>query len=156
MKNQDNLYSSDDLRCVIKGEDGKITIFSLLRCYQDADNYYDANWIRVDIRVNIPGYTASFEAYMLSSEFENLAQQLQKMHNNIIKKFYFAPLEAQIILQAEMDSLGKIEWQCETTHPIGNGATLRFSLTSDQSYLPKLIAELKKMMHAFPIIDALD
>jgi len=61
------------------------------------------------------------------------------------------PLEGQLVLNIKGDGLGHFEVECATTDKPGNGGTLSFSLSFDQTELPRLINELDKITKAFPI-----
>jgi|SRR3989339_168176 len=142
------------MKFIIKGDNGDVIVEIIRRNDYGSEEYYDANWLSTRINVNILGYNASFNGDIQTTEIESFMNQVEKMYNMSSNEAIFSTIEGIIEIKGKKNTLGHIEWICETRYPAGIGATLLFSINSDQSFLPNLISQLKNILKIFPVINA--
>lgn len=140
-------------KITILGEDGKLDIAVLERNFPEEAGTWGGDWVRSTVSLEIPGYSAYFEADLRTDEFARFLKQLEAMNSELKGTAAFQPLEKIVEITGEMNSLGGIVWEVETSFPLGGDTVLQFTLGADQSYLPALIQELKKLLEEFPILE---
>lgn len=140
-------------KITILGEDGKLDIMVLERCFPEEAGTWEGDWVRSTVSLEIPGYSAYFEADLRMDEFSEFLQQVQTMHRDLKGTAALMPLEKTVEIIGEIHSLGGISWDVETCYPLGSGTILQFTLGADQSYLPALIKELNELLEEFPVLE---
>lgn len=143
------------LKFHVLGNKVKLEIDVLHRNYPASRDYWDANWLASLIHLEIPGYTAHFEADLRTNELKEFADELRDMNENLKGTATLKNLDDYIHLTGTMNSLGKILWNLETRYPVGIGAQLSCAFESDQSYLRTLIDEIDTVLETFPVIGKL-
>ncbi|MBD1944477.1 hypothetical protein H6F50_19305 [Coleofasciculus sp. FACHB-712] len=117
-----------------------------------ADDYWDRNWISSEIEIILPGYHANFLGDIRTEEIFIFLEQLKEISQTLSGIAELNTMEGLINLKAEINNLGHIQWTGKTTYPIGNGNTLTFNFSNDQSFLSNLITELQMITKHFSII----
>ncbi|SDH52630.1 hypothetical protein SAMN04487975_105139 [Planococcus glaciei] len=140
------------LKFLVLGDKTKLEIEVLQRNYPNSRDYWDANWIASRIHLEIPGYTAHFEADLRTNELKEFADELRDMNEALKGTATLKNLDDYIHLTGTMNSLGKIIWNLETRFPAGDSAKLSCTFTSDQSYLRILIDEVDTVLEAYPVV----
>lgn len=136
----------------ILSEDTRIEIDVLYRNYPNSSDYWDGNWVSSKLKIEIPGYTVSFNADLRTDELSNFMNELKLMNKKMKGKAALSNLDGYLHIEGEMNKLGQIFWTAETCYPAGYGAVLKFEFVSDQSYLERLIKELNDILVAFPVL----
>lgn len=134
------------------GDDTKIEVDIMSRSHPDCHDFWDGNWVTSDIKITIPGYIASFIAYLRTDELQDFLNEIKDMNTKLRGKAILKNLDSYLHFEAKMNRFGKINWSIETTFPNGDGAVLTFQFSSDQSHLPLLIKEIEQILIAFPVI----
>lgn len=137
----------------IKNEDTQVRINILYRPYSDSKEYWDLNWLSCQIFIKIPGFIADFPLYIRTDELNTFYNGLKKMSKNLRGLAVLSTMEEGILIKSEINKLGKIEWIIATQYPIGIGAELSFRFENDQSYLPEILGDLKKITDEYPVIN---
>ncbi|MFC4307331.1 hypothetical protein [Cohnella boryungensis] len=136
----------------IKGLEGELISIQVIGySYPHSDEYWDANWLTCDVNAKIPGFVAQFSASLRTEELTSFYYDLIEMYDRMTGSSSMVGLESNVDIKVRMDKLGKLEWQVKLMYPVGNGATLEFEFSSDQSYMVELIDELKAINMHFPI-----
>ncbi|WP_046173624.1 WapI family immunity protein [Domibacillus indicus] len=139
------------MRFLIAGQETKIEMNVIERMYSNTVDYWDSNWMRSQLRIEIPGYLVHFEAALRTDELSDFLQQLKKMNEKLKGAASFSAMDGWMDIECSMNALGGLNWQVETCYPAGYGAVLQFEFESDQSYLNSLIKELEAVLAVFPV-----
>ncbi|NOU92935.1 hypothetical protein GC093_06760 [Paenibacillus sp. LMG 31456] len=136
----------------IKGLEGQfINIQVIGYSYPHRNDFWDGNWLICEVRAEIPGFNVKFPTDLRTDEITSFYDQLVQMYSKMSGSSSLIGLESNVDIQVRMDKLGKLEWQVKLTFPSGYGASLEFQIHSEQSYLIKLIDEIKDIIKNFPI-----
>ena len=97
------------------------------------------------VRINIPGYSAEFDGdSLMLEELEAFLDDIEKQQSEFSGESKLLTPFLDII--GKMDELSHVTWECSTTYPYAEGATLEFEIGSDQSFLSALITELRQFI----------
>lgn len=136
----------------IKGLEGQfINIQVIGYSLPHMDDYWDGNWLICEVRAEIPGFTVNFPTDLRTNELTSFYDELVHMYGKMSGSASLVGLETNVDIQVQMDKLGKLEWKARLAFPSGDGAAIEFNIQSEQSYLIKLIDELKNILKGFPI-----
>jgi hypothetical protein len=113
--------------------------------------YWDDNWVRVDVRVQAGGFKGSVAATFITSELEKFLSELRALFDTLSGTVMFATLENQLNLRLAGDGKGHIDLLGEISDHPGIGNRLHFTLTLDQTQLGTSIHELANVVTAFPV-----
>ena len=113
--------------------------------------YFDDNWLLVDITVRAGGFHGNASATIITGELEKFLSELKPLYEKLSGSVKFDTLEGQLKLQLNGDGKGHIELLGEVTDRKGDGNCLHFTLEFDQSQLRVSISELEKIMLEFPV-----
>jgi hypothetical protein len=113
--------------------------------------YWDDNWLTVEIRVQAGGIHGKVTAAILTGEFEKFLSELRPLYETLSGSANFKTMEAQLTLILVGDGKGHIELRGEVTDQPGIGNRLNFVLQFDQTQLATSIRELERVMAQFPI-----
>ncbi len=115
--------------------------------------YYDDNWLAVEIRVRVGGFHGKAQAAILTSELVSFALELHPLFETLKGSAEFKTMEEQLSLRLEGDGRGHIELTGEVEDRAGIGNRLHFTLKFDQSELKASIRELEMVTSEFPVRD---
>ncbi len=118
---------------------------------QPVGEYYDDNWLRVEIRVHAGGFRGKVSATILAAELDGFLQKLKSLYQTLSGNAEFITLEEQLTLNLIGDGKGHIELRGEVTDQPGIGNRLSFTLQFDQSQLAGSIRELERVVAQFPV-----
>jgi hypothetical protein len=113
--------------------------------------YYDDNWLTVQIRVCAGGFRGTADAAILTKELVAFLNQLRLLHATLRGGAEFTTLEEQLHLRLTGDGKGGIELIGEVADQAGVGNRLHFKLKFDQTQLRASIRELEEVLAAFPV-----
>jgi len=113
--------------------------------------YYDDNWLTVEIKIQVGGFHGKAEAAIQTSELVKFALELRPLFEKLNGSAEFRTLEEQLSLRLKGDGKGHIELTGEVEDRAGVGNRLHFTLQLDQSELGASIHELEAVISKFPI-----
>lgn len=113
--------------------------------------YYDDNWLTVQIRVCVGGFRANVGATVLTGELVAFLNQIRPLYDTLRGAAKFETLENQLLLRMEGNGNGHIELAGEVTDQPGIGNRLQFTLQFDQSQLGAALRELERVIAEFPV-----
>ena len=114
-------------------------------------DYYDDNWLTVQVSVSAGGFRGSADAAILTGELAAFYTDLRAIEDNLKGAAEFKTLEEQLNLKVTGDGKGRIELAGVFADQPGIGNRLHFTLRFDQSELSKSIRELQKITAEFPV-----
>jgi hypothetical protein len=113
--------------------------------------YWDDNWLTVEIRVKAGGFRGKASATIITNELTKFLSELHPLFEMLSGSAGFATMEGQLSLKLVGDGKGHIELLGEVADKAGVGNRLHFSLRFDQSQLGASIRELERVTSAFPV-----
>ena len=113
--------------------------------------YWDDNWLTIEIRVRAGGFRGKASATIITSELTTFLSQLRPLHQSLSGMAKFTTMEDQLRLCLEGDGKGHIELRGEVADQSGIGNRLHFTMQFDQSQLRASIHELERVTFEFPI-----
>ena len=131
-----------------------LIIHVINREYPLSSDYYDGNWVGSTIKVSAGGFAGKITASLRSEEFVKFMNELSMLYEELSGQAHFTTMEQWLSITVVGDGLGHFEAQCQLSDnaPAGGGNTLYFTLHFDQTFIPGIIAGLKRIITAFPVI----
>lgn len=125
----------------------------LYRQFPNSNDFDDGNWVRSGITVDTGTLRGSFECWLCTYDFDNFRRGLVPLYESLQGKAEFHTLEGQLSIELRGDGLGHIDGDVVVVdRDVATTPELKFTLSIDQTYLPKLIAELEEVQQLFPIV----
>ncbi len=112
--------------------------------------YYDDNWLNVEIRVRVGGFRGNASATILTRELTNFLAQLRPLHATLLGTAEFTTMEGQLGLRLAGNGKGHIDLSGEVADQSGIGNRLHFALKFDQTLLGSSICELERVTKEYP------
>lgn len=112
--------------------------------------YYDDNWLAVEIRVRAGGFHGKASATIITAELTKFLSELRPLYQALSGTVAFTTMEEQLSLRLVGDGKGHIELHGEVADQPGIGNRLHFTLQFDQSELGASIRELERVTLQFP------
>ncbi len=113
--------------------------------------YWDNNWLVVEIRVHAGGFHGKASAAIIASELIQFATELRPLYETLSGSAKFETMEGQLSLHLVGDGKGHIELRGEVGDQPGIGNRLNFTLNFDQSQLERSVREIEKVTLQFPV-----
>lgn len=124
----------------------------LRRSYPATQEFWDGNWLKVDLEVRAGAFRGRFEADLRCEEFERFAEQLAALQASGRGEALLETMEGWVSLRLVADQRGHLEGTCEVRDDPALGSCLRFGLTADLTHLPPMLAALGLILVAFPVV----
>jgi hypothetical protein len=134
-----------------------VRIEVLRRKYPHAADHWDGNWVDAAIEILIPPWRGSYVANLRTEEFASLRNDLERMRDGTVTMVSFDPMEPWVRFTLAVNRRGGIR-MTGSASPEGGGRIFgQVALTYevdwlDLSYLPGMIAQLKEIERAFPVM----
>lgn len=109
--------------------------------------YFDDNWLTIEIRVQAGDFSGKVKAAILTGELVKFSSELRVLFGTLKGAAEFTTLEEQLGLRLTGDGKGHIELCGE----LEAGHRLIFTLHFDQSQLGLSIRELEEVLSQFPV-----
>lgn len=113
--------------------------------------YFDDNWLSVEVAVKAGRFERSFRASFLTDEIEAFHKESTKLYDSLTRRAELKTLEEQLSLSLAGDGLGHIRLTGSAQDRMGLGNTLAFAFTFDQSQLRSTLQALARVLSAFPV-----
>ena len=143
----DHVISEDEPTPSLKLEGISIWIDGRER--PDAHDFSDANWLDARVLVEAPG--ASVELRHTSIRIDELAAfdaELQALYRDLKGTATLACLEAPLSIRLLGDRRGHIRIEVDLTPDVASQRHW-FEFSSDQSYLPRLLTGLRRVLETY-------
>jgi len=118
---------------------------------QPVGEYYDDNWLVVEIRVRAGRFYGKVSATILAAELDGFLAKLKPLYQTLDGSAELTTMESQLTLHLTGDGKGHIELRGEVVDQPGIGNRLSFTLQFDQSQLATSIRELERVVAQFPV-----
>jgi hypothetical protein len=116
-----------------------------------ADNFYDANWLRVTAHCGAQGASVEVSgSILLTSELQAWCEDLRELHRTMTGTAVLEPMEPNLAVRLKGEALGRLSGEIEIS-PDPVLQAHRFSFEMDQSYLPQIVSEMGVLLTRWPI-----
>jgi len=115
--------------------------------------YYDDNWVRVFVLVNVGSFSGSFDATFLTSELLGFRESVNSLYESLAGVARFATLEDQLTLELTGDGRGHVQLKGLAIDAPGIGNRLEFQIALDQGHLSTALRGLNGITSSFPVRD---
>lgn len=132
----------------------EVSLTALRRQYPDSRDYWDGNWIRVDVAAKSTGFQAHLEEWLHLGEVAAFRRDLLGMSADLKGSALLETMEDFLRLEVKIDALGRLHWSVALTYRTGRDpkSCLQFGFENDQSYLPEIAAGLDAILKDFPLV----
>ena len=113
--------------------------------------YWDDNWLAVEVSVAAGAFRGKYKASFMAGEFEDFHQQLKGLLEALRGEAKFQTIEGQLSLALIGDGLGHIQIRGEAIDEAGIGNRLIFTSVIDQTQLQSSVRALGAVVAAYPV-----
>ncbi len=117
-----------------------------------ATDYWDGNWLKVDVDVRTGAFGGMYVADLRVEEFENFRAQIDTLYRSLKGEAVLSSMEGWVSVRLAADRLGHLKAECEVRDVPGMGSRLLFTLDLDQSFIPTIVAALNGVMRTYPLV----
>lgn len=121
------------------------------RTQPSADDYWDGNWLKVDVQVKAGAFRCSLEADLRADDFSRLRGDLAALYTALRGTAVLKTLEGWVEVTIVGDGKGHLSASCAVMDAPGTGNRLTFKLNFDQTDVPPMLAALNAIVEAFPV-----
>jgi hypothetical protein len=129
----------------------RLSISILGYSHPQSEDYWDGNWIRVSVSVEVTPFSGDVSGDLRLEELQDLAVRLQDMYDNLSGTVVFTTMEDWLKLEIQIDKLGHVHVRGSLKDYRNPSTTLTFVMEFDQTHLLPLIKQLKATLSRFPI-----
>lgn len=142
------MIEDNDLNFEISEGDNLIKI-NLLES-QNLNIDFDINyfWIQVIVTVKAGAFSGRFKADINTVDFINFEKELEQLYSKLNGIATFNTLEEQISIKVIGDGFGHMNAECSVMDSAGMGNTLKFEINFDQTHIPKILNQLRKIIQS--------
>ena len=124
------------------------------REYPDLEDYWDGNWTNISARCTAMDATVWVGGSILHlSEVEHLMTTSQALYDSLEGEASLPCIEPYLSVVLKAGGQGQIEMTVEIT-PDHIAQAHRFVFVIDQSHLPELISDCRKVLAKYPVRNA--
>ncbi len=102
------------------------------------------DWFDAAVEVQCDGWRGKFRASFLRGDLRGFAGELERLRSVLGGRAQLRPIENQIILDVTGDGKGHFPFKGEAVNNFDRQTSLNFSFEIDQTYLPRIVASLRK------------
>ena len=129
-----------------------LSVTVLGRSHGDATDYWDGNWLAVEVQLAIGGFRGGFSATFRAEEFRSFLLELRQFATDVSASANFQTLENQLELHFTGDGRGHIAVSGLARDVAGTGNQLRFQLGIDQTQASALTKQTDALVARYPVI----
>ncbi|WP_029480811.1 hypothetical protein [Deinococcus marmoris] len=120
--------------------------------FQDATDYWDANWVIVTAEVNLHGqsWVRARGPFLMTAELARFRDELRMVYDCLDAEAGLWTIEPELKVRIEAKATGAIVVEIELT-PDHMTQEHHFYLELDQTYLPLAITQLSSILNQFPV-----
>src|SRR6266481_2749165 len=120
----------------------------------DANDEYDANWLRARCSVTVAEFSAVLSLALVTHDFARFTDELEQAVQLLKGTATFSTVEAGLAIEIKFTTAGHAEVLGSArsqTSNVPDVSVLLFSFETDQSFLAHTVRELKTIMSRFPV-----
>ena len=133
---------------------GKIEITILGRVNSETNDYWDGNWLEVEIRIEVFGIKTIYRANFRVEDLQRFYEDLTLLNEKNSKKAEFTTMEEGLYLHINVELNGIVN--CIGRADTGSGNRMDFNVQSDLAILDVFIRELKTTLKYYPLVGSIE
>ncbi len=141
--------------CVIRfgGDEAEyLTLTVHGRSLANSVDYWDGNWLTCTAEVAVGAFQGSLNRLLRNEDISRFHRRVTALHERLTGEALFDTLENWLDLRLIGDSRGHIETRGQLCDDPVTGNVLEFRLFFDQTYLPRLMTQLRDVLAFFPVV----
>lgn len=121
------------------------------RAHPGAVDYWDGNWLEVQIEARIGAWSGQYDAYLRVDEFISFREEIEKLQAGAVPKARFESMEGQLKLTLRHDQRSRLVIDGVARDAAGYGNVLRFKEWEvDQEQPGRIVTQLADIENEFP------
>src|SRR5690606_973570 len=108
------------------------------------------------VKVKAGAFSGAFKADFMTVDFVTFKNELAKLYEKLNGIATFHTLESQVEIKISGDGIGHLTAECIVKDAASFGNKLEFEINFDQTHIPELLNQLKKITDRFPKIGNLN
>jgi hypothetical protein len=117
----------------------------------DSTDYWDGNWLSVEISIQSGAFRGKYQANLRSDEFATLLGGLVELSDNLAGEAALQSMEDWIRVQLVGDGRGLFQVTGYARDMAGTGNRLTFEFEIDQTELAPIVRDLEAILSEFPV-----
>ena len=122
------------------------------RSYPDTSDFDDRNWLNTKILVKAGSFSGAINGQIQANELTFFRDELTKLYRSLSGSAKFFTIEEWLLLEIAGDGKGHFALTGEIMDEVGLGNILKFKFDFDQTFMPKVLNDLEKVINAFPVL----
>ncbi len=131
-----------------------LTLRILHRSSPGCTDYWDGNWVQVDVIVSAGRFRGEVPGLLRTDELAAFAESLTELQS-LRGRAKLETMEDWLSIHAEGDGRGHLRFRCRICDQPGIGNTLDCTLVTDQTFTRSTVTQLAQAVQAFPIVGQL-
>ena len=107
-------------------------------------------WFSAQVDVVVGAFRGTYPASFNSWAFSNFRRDLEVLYRTVSGSASFTSYERQLEIKMTCSPQGHIELRGEAVDLAGTGNRLTFRVELDQTFIPKILADLKVALDRYP------
>jgi hypothetical protein len=137
---------------IIGGGTQGLTIKVLRRSHPECADYWDGNWLAVNVDLDVGRFQAHIPGDIRSEELSSFRDQLKRVYDSLNGSAEFHTMESWLGLNFVAHKTGRVALKGVVLDQPGIGNRLTFELALDQTYLPPILSALDDVISTFPVV----
>ncbi len=108
------------------------------------------DWLSATISVQAGAFSGMIDATLLTCDFPRFRTQIELLYKALSGTANFETIEGQLQINLNGNERGGIAVDGMVQDRVGDGNKLHFQFEIDQTYLPRLIRELREIESEYP------
>ncbi len=122
------------------------------RAYHRSVDYWDGNWLLVDVSIAVGKFTGSIPGLLRAEELHNFSVQLQGFSETLTGPISFLTVEGWLKFRLEVDKLGHIRLSGTVSDDVHSPNHLTFAFNVDQPTLAGTLDQLRHVVETWPVV----
>ena len=108
------------------------------------------DWLNSTVSVVAGEFRGTVSAMLMTIDFALFRRRIELLHRTLDGSALFETIEHQLHIECIGNGMGRIQIKGTIADGVIEGTQLTFEFDSDQTFLPPIIRQLKKIEAAFP------
>ena len=142
-----------EIRFVGEPRDNFLALLVLGRSHPDSIDYWDGNWLTASLTAHVGAFEGTVSGDIRAEELVSFNRDLQTLFQKLTGEAVLKTMETWFAIHFECNRLGHIKitgFVTDKHH--GDGNTLEFVMSIDQTFLPEPMRQLEQVVDQFPVI----
>jgi hypothetical protein len=119
-------------------------------------DYWDGNWLLVEVKVRIGAWHADYEASIRSDDFARFRQGLDVIATSEAGSAVLMSMDGYLDVEVTTDGRGPVSVKGTATDEPGMGANLEFQLSMERGSVAALVVAVDEILAKFPVLGTPD